>query len=121
MSHEFLILFKSNPVLEISHMAPISPKIIPIRFEIFHFDLKTNVAITKVKRGTSEFKIPINELSSVVWALVNKNAGIPFPNMATTIIGGQYFIWVVRILFHANGIRTKNAIDNRKMATSIKV
>lgn len=33
-----------------------------------------------VKRGASEFSIPAIELGTTVCAVVNKNAGIPFPS-----------------------------------------
>ena len=74
-----------------SQTAPNNPIQIPIRLTIFHFVLNTNMAITNVNKGTSAFRMPIYELSKTVCALVNKKAGIPFPNIATTNKGTHSF------------------------------
>ena len=64
----------NNPI------APIKPIKIPMAFISFVFDLNSNTPNKSVKSGVNEFSIPVKELLIPVSALVNKKAGIKFPN-----------------------------------------
>ena len=62
-----------------SPKAPINPKMTPIIFIHRKPSLKNKRPITTVKRGTSEFNIPVKELLICVWANGNRYAGMPLP------------------------------------------
>ena len=71
-----------------------------------------------VNMGTKAFRMPTSELSNWVCALVNKKAGIPFPNSPTMIMGSMWCLFILVILFQTNGKRLNQAIPILSCATS---
>jgi len=99
-------------------MAPQRPINKPASWLLLTLFLNKKTAIIKVKIGTSAFNIPTSELSSCVCALVNRKAGIPFPNKPTMIMGRMWCFCILNIFFQTNGKRLSQAMLILSCATS---
>ena len=98
--------------------APIKPIKMPMVFITVVFVLKIITPSNKVNKGVNEFNMPAKELLIPVSALVNKKAGIKFPNSP---IAKKAFQCINKGFFTClkiNGDKKTNAINMRKAATS---
>ena len=70
-----------------------------------------------VNNGEREFNMPAIKLGTVVCAIENKNAGIPFPKRPVAKINFHWCFSTLDTWRITNGSRQKNAADKRMLAT----
>ena len=88
--------------------APINPIVMPIILFALTFDLKTNMPMMSVKKGTSPFSMPVRDEEIPVSAAVKRKAGMKFPHNPIPRNLSQSFFSEIFTYFIENGRTNKN-------------